>query len=143
MPRSSLSLLIAGAVLLCAAGCRAPSPSVRSLNNVSIVTSDPGNPVVPPLAFHQLQPGFRKVVRRTDHKVFSIGDGLPDVRAASNSPIVAATEQDGWFFYATSATSGEVDKPDSAVARTTQHPQFIAGYAIKRGTREIYYWSVW
>lgn len=124
-------------MLVYAAGCRTPSHSAHWLNNVSIVTSDPGHPVVSPLAFNWLQSGFGKVVRRIDHKVFSLGDGLPDVRAVSsfpNSPVVAITEQNGWFFYATSmATSSEVDKP----------PQFISGYAIKRGTREIFYWSVW
>lgn len=43
-------------------------------------------------------------------------------------------EQGGWFFYATS----------TATDQTTHQPaSFIAGYAIKKGGREIIEWSAW
>ena len=90
--------------------------------------------MVPPFAFNQLLAGQRSVIGQTKHPVFSITTGLPEVRMASQNAIVAVTEQDGWFFYATSVGKDEV---------TNQPVQFISGYAIKRGTRQIIYWSTW
>jgi hypothetical protein len=90
--------------------------------------------MVPPFAYNQLLAGQRSVIGQTKHPVFSIAAGLPDARLASKNPIVALTEQDGWFFYATSVVEDGV---------TLQPVQFISGLAIKRGSRQILYWSTW
>jgi hypothetical protein len=66
--------------------------------------------------------------------VYSISDGLPDVRTASKNPIVAATDQDDWFFFATSVATD---------ATTHQPTQFISGFAVRHGSRQIVYWSTW
>jgi hypothetical protein len=102
--------------------------------DIPVVRSQPGHALVPQFAFSQLSGGRLSVVGHTTHRVYSITDGLPDVRMTSKNPIVAATDQDGWFFFATSvATKTATDQP----------AQFISGYAIRRGTRQIIYWSTW
>jgi hypothetical protein len=101
---------------------------------IPIVTGQADRPVVPDLAFKQLSADQRSVVGQARRRVFSIPEGLFDVRRVSPDPIVATTGQSGWFFYATSVATNSV---------TQQPGQFISGYAIQRGTRRIIYWSVW
>jgi hypothetical protein len=117
-----------------AAGCCSRKHSNSSILDVPVVSSETSHPVVPPLAFSQLSDGRLSVVGQTRHRVFSITDGLADVRTASQHPIVAAADQDGWFFFAT-----------SVVTDTTTHQpsQFISGYAIRHDGRQIVYWSTW
>jgi hypothetical protein len=102
--------------------------------DVPVVSNQAGHTLVPPFAFSQLSAGGRSVMGKTKHRVYSISDGLPDVRMTSNNPIVAVTDQDGWFFFATSVATD---------AATHQPVQFISGYAIRHGGRQIVYWSTW
>lgn len=121
--------------LVVAAGCRSrPSCSNLSDGDVPLVRSHAGNSLVPQFAFSQLSAARQSVAGQTRHRVFSISGGLSDVRAISKNPIVAATDQDGWFFFATSVATD---------ADTRQPTEFISGYAIRRGSREIIYWSTW
>jgi hypothetical protein len=102
--------------------------------DVPVVRSQAGHARVPPFAFSQLSAGRLSVMGQTRHRVYSISDGLRDVRVTSQNPIVAVTDQDGWFFYATSVATD---------AATHQPAQFISGYAIRHGSRQIVYWSTW
>ena len=73
-------------------------------------------------------------VATTPTAVTSIVAGLPYVRKIAMHPIVAATETEGWYVYATSVARNE----------TTGRPEvFISGFAIKKGSREIKSWGVW
>jgi hypothetical protein len=115
--------------------------------DVPVVGNQAGNALVPPLAFRQLSAGL-SIVGQARHRVFSISDGLPDVRTVSKNPIVDATDQDGWFFFATSAAAGVFPTSffDTLPAKdVTIHlpTQFISGYAIRHGSRQIVYWSTW
>ena len=117
-----------------AAGCCSHPNSSSSDVEVPVVRSQAGNALVPQFAFSQLSAGRLSVMGQTRHRVYSISDGLPDVRVTSQNPIVAATDQAGWFFFATSV----------ATDTTTHQPtQFISGFAIRRGSRQIVYWSTW
>jgi hypothetical protein len=116
------------------AGCCSGTNSSSSVVDVPVVRSQAGHTMVPPFAFSQLSAGRLSVVGQTRHRVFSISAGLPDVRIISKNPIVAATDQDGWFFFATSVATD---------ATTHQPVQFISGYAIRYGSRQIVYWSTW
>ena len=117
-----------------AAGCCSRPNSSSSDVDVPVVRSQSGHALVPPFAFSQLSAGRLSVVGQTKHRVYSISDGLPDVRMASQNPIIAATDQDGWFFFATSVATD---------ATTHQPAQFISGYAIRHRSRQIVYWSTW
>jgi len=76
----------------------------------------------------------RKIAGEVAKPVSTIREGLPDVQRVSPRPILAVVEQGDWFFYATStATDQETHQPVS----------FIAGYAIRKGGRQIIEWSVW
>ena len=117
-----------------AAGCCSRPNSISSDVDVPVVSSQAGHTLVPPFAFSQLSAGRLSVKSQTRHRVYSISDGLPDVRMASQNPIIAATDQDGWFFFATSVATD---------ATTHQPMQFISGFAIRHGSRQIVYWSTW
>ena len=78
-----------------AGGCCSRPNSSSSDADVPVLSNPAGNALVPPFAFGQLSAGRLSVVGQTKHKVYSISDGLPDVRTASKNPIVAATDQDG------------------------------------------------
>jgi len=113
-----------------------------------VVRSQTGHELVPSFAFSQLSAGRLSVVGQARHRVFSISDGLPDVRAVSKNPIVDATDQDGWFFFATSVVAGVYDtgffdKLPAKVVTIHLPTQFISGYAIRHGDRQIVYWSTW
>src|SRR5260370_39670617 len=95
-----------------ASGCCSRTNSSSSVVDVRVVSSQAGNTVVPPFAFSQVSAGRLSVMGQTRHRVFSISDGLPDVRLVSQNPIIAATDQDGWFFFAISiATDATTDQP--------------------------------
>jgi hypothetical protein len=81
----------------------------------------------------QLKGDLRNVVATTPAAVTSIGDGLPHVRKVADYPILAATEAQGYYLYATVVVPDEKGQPRG----------FISGYAIKKGGREIISWSVW
>jgi hypothetical protein len=118
-----------------AAGCCSHINGRPSDDSVPVVISQPGRPMVPEFAFEgQLIARNRKVIGQAGKEVFSISGGLSDVRRVSPIPIVAATEQDGWFFYATATFQD---------ATTHQPDGFISGCAVKRGSRQIIEWSVW
>jgi hypothetical protein len=66
--------------------------------------------------------------------VASLWRGLTYAQKAANRPILAMSESNGWFFYATSVARDD----------KTGEPRFlISGYAIKRGGRRVIHWSVW
>jgi hypothetical protein len=67
--------------------------------------------------------------------VATLHGGLSHVQKAFKRPIVAMTETDGWFFYATVAFLGDAKDGEGAF--------FISGYAMKRGSRQVVEWSVW
>ena len=125
------------------AGCCSRPNSRSSDVDVPVVSSQAGHTLVPPFAFSQLSAGRLSVVGQTKHRVYSISDGLPDVRMASKNPIVAATDQDGWFFFATSVVKDVFDTSLATDATTPQPVEFISGYAIRHGSRQIVYWSTW
>jgi hypothetical protein len=129
----NLCIIVVGLGVV-AAGCCSRTNSSSPGMDVPVMSSQAGHAVVPPFAFSQLSAGRLSVMGQTKLRVYSISDGLPDVRMVSKNPIVAATDQDGWFFFATSVAR------DST---TLQPVQFISGYAIRHGSRQIVYWSVW
>src|SRR4051794_2183052 len=82
----------------------------------------------------QLTSKTRKITGEVAKPVATVKEGLPHVQRVSQRPILAVAEQGDWFFYATS----------TATDQTTHQPMsFIAGYAIRKGGREIIEWSVW
>jgi hypothetical protein len=130
--RNLFSIIVSLGVV--AAGCCVRTNYDCSDKNLPLVISQAGRAMVPPFAFGQLLTGQRSVIGQTRHRVFSINGGLANVRMVSQNPIVAATEQGGWFFYATSVATDDA---------THQPVQFISGYAIQRGSRQVIYWSTW
>jgi len=91
-------------------------------------------PVAYEITLPQLTSKTRKIVREVAKPVFAIRDGLPYVQKVSQQPILAVVEQGDWFFYATSTAADQ---------ETHQPVSFIAGYAIRKGGRQIIEWSVW
>ena len=91
---SYLCIIIASLGVVAAGGCSRTNYG-SSMVNVLVVNSQAGHAVVPLIVFSQLSAGRRSVIGQTRHRVFSINGGLPDVRLASQNPIVAATDQDG------------------------------------------------
>jgi len=96
---------------------------------VPIAKNKPGETVM-----KQLTGESCRVVATTPAVVTSIQAGLPHVRKIAGHRIVAAVEAEGWFVYATSAARD---------ADTGQPVFFISGYAIKKGGREVIWYSVW
>jgi len=126
-----------------AAGCCSHPNSSSSDVDVPVLRSQGSHTLVSQFAFSQLSAGRLSVVGQTKHRVYSISDGLPDVRTTSKNPIVAATDQDGWFFFATSVAKDVFDRSLATEVTTSQPVQFISGYAIRYGSRQIVYWSTW
>ena len=129
----NLCILVISLGVVAAGGCSHRNMS-SSVVDVPVVSNKAGQKIVPPFAFSQLSDGRLSVVGQTKHRVFSISDGLTDVRIISRNPIVAVAEQDGWFFFATSVGT------DATIHQPTQ---FISGYAIRHGGRQIVSWSTW
>jgi hypothetical protein len=102
--------------------------------NLPVIIIDPEGRMVQKLALEQLQPSRARLMVEIPDGVSSLEQGLPFARKASGFPIVAATAYQGWFFYAYSVVKD---------GETFQPVQFLAGYAIKRGGRQILHWSVW
>jgi hypothetical protein len=141
----NLCLLIVSLGVVAAGCCSYPHSSSSDVD-VPVVRSQAGRALVPPFAFSQLSAGRLSIVGQARHRVFSISDGLPDVRTVSKNPIVDATDQDGWFFFATSVASvvaGVFDTSPAADVTIHLPTQFISGYAIRHGSRQIVYWSTW
>jgi hypothetical protein len=63
----------------------------------------------------------------------SLEEGLPCVQKGIDKPVLAMTEKDGWFIYATSVGRDENEKV----------VLMISGYAIKRDGRKVIGWSAW
>lgn len=120
-------------LILVTAGCRSPQKPAISEAAPPVVVSG-RTPVAFYSALTQLTSESRKVASTVAKPVSTIGEGLPQVQKVSPRPILALAEQEDWFFYATA----------TATDQTTHQPvSFIAGYAIKKGGREIIQWSVW
>jgi len=90
----------------------------------------------PCLTIHRLT--LRQVVEKggnavgkTEAAVASIEGGLPHVQKLSKSPILAATEASGWYFYATTVVQGDAGRPVS----------LLGGYAVKKDSREVIEWG--
>src|SRR3954470_7429290 len=125
------AITMVGFVVL-AVGCFShPKPSASDVNPPVVVSGR--TPVVYETALPQLTSKTRKIAGEVAKPVITIREGLPDVQKVSQRPIMAIVEQGDWFFYATSTVTDQA----------TQPVNFIAGYAIKRGGREIIEWSVW
>ncbi|HXI82919.1 MAG TPA: hypothetical protein VNL17_02375 [Verrucomicrobiae bacterium] len=106
------------------------NPFTRS---APVVVTNPEYPVVANSTMEQLTAGTAKIVGETEATISSLQQGLPEVQKIYRGTVYAVTEQDGWFFYATSIA---FDK------NTYQPVAFISGYAIRRGDRAILEWSI-
>jgi hypothetical protein len=116
------------------AGCASHPAAGSSIDGVPVVASSAKQPMVPALAFKQLAAKDRKALNQARNKIHSLDEGLQVARAASALPILAAADEDGWFFYATATFTD---------ATTHQPVGFISGLAIRHGTRDIFTWSIW
>jgi hypothetical protein len=124
--------IMASSVVL-AAGCCSQARRAAS-DTIPPVVVTGRTPVVYRTTLPQLTSITRNIAGRVAKPVTSIREGLPAVQKISRQPILAVAEQGDWFFYATSTANDQ----------TTHQPvSFIAGFAIKRGDREIIEWSVW
>ena len=126
-------IAIAVSVVVLGAGCSRHSKHGASAANAPVVATG-RTPVAYETTLPQLTSKTRKIAAEATKPVSAIREGLPHVQRVSQRPILAVVEQEGWFFYATStATDQETHQPVS----------FIAGYAIRKGGRQIIEWSVW
>jgi hypothetical protein len=76
-----------------------------------------------------------KVVAEAPAPVTSLEGGLPYAQKASRLPILAMSESEGWFYYATDVGRDGYGRPRGV---------FTSGYAIKRGGRQVIFaWSGW
>lgn len=119
------------AVLLAGCCSRPAGPAAEASSSVYFL--DEGNPV-PKITLPQLTSENRKIAAELARPVSALREGLPHVQRVAEHPIQAAVEQGDWFFYATSTVNDQ---------ETHRPVTFIAGYAIKKGGREIVGWSVW
>jgi hypothetical protein len=120
-------------LVVLAAGCCSHGTRSASDTNSPVVVSG-RTAVAYEMTLPQLTSKTRKIAGKVAKPVTSIKEGLPAVQTISPHPIRAVVEQGDWFFYATSTVADQ----------TTNEPvSFIAGYAVKRGDREIIEWSVW
>lgn len=101
--------------------------------SVPILNEDPKHEFIQPLVMEQLKPDRQKSVGKSVQPVSSVEGGLTDVIRISQSPILAATEHEGFYFY---ATGGARDQDGNLVS-------WLSGYAIQRNRREIFTWSIW
>jgi hypothetical protein len=69
-----------------------------------------------------------KVVAEAPAPVTSLEEGLPHAQKASKLPILAMSESEGRFYYATSVARDGYGRPRGV---------FNSGYAIKRGGRQV------
>lgn len=86
------------------------------------------------LAMKQVSHPDALVVLRMDQPAEALLATLREIQNLSNHPIVAMTEYDGWFWFATDVAR----ESDTKTIRT-----LIKGYAIKKGGRSVFSWSVW
>ena len=113
-----------------ASGCYSRDHSSSSVLDIPVVSSKTNHGIVPPLIFSQLSDGRQSMAGQTRHRVFSIRDELAEVRTVFLHPIVAATDQSGWFFFATSVVTDGI---------THEPAQFISGYAVQHRSKQIVY----
>src|SRR5262245_26241117 len=95
----------------------------------------PARPAVPVvkdaillLSFESGPSTHPKGISETPAPVTSLADGLPYVQKASRLPILAMSESEEWFFYATSVGRDLYGRPQGV---------FTSGYAIKRGGCQV------
>ena len=69
-----------------------------------------------------------KGVHETPTPVTSLAEGLSYAQKASRLPILAMSESEEWFFYATSVGRDGYGRPQGV---------FTSGYAIKRGSCKV------
>jgi hypothetical protein len=132
----SLHLPTIGCLLLLAAGCGGGGGATSTIPpgpSVPFLATTPKHSFVYAMAFTQLTSASPKRIGQAAAAVESALAGLPEIRRVAPHPIVAMTEDRGWFIYATS-TGGEVTNPTVS---------FISGYAIRKGSKDIIEWSVW
>jgi hypothetical protein len=76
-----------------------------------------------------------EVVSVAPAPVTSLEGGLPRAQKASKLPILAMSESEEWFYYATSVGRDGNGRPSGVL---------IEGYAIKRGGRQVILaWGGW
>ncbi len=85
------------------------------------------------LALRQLMSAPPKPAHQAPVPVTSLEGGLPHARKASMRPILAMSESQGWFIYATVVARDKNGRP----------VYIISGCGIKRGGRQVRYFSVW
>ena len=124
---------IMASLVVLAAGCYSHARRPTSDANPPVVVTG-RTPVAYEITLPQLTSQTRKIAGKVATPVSTLREGLADVQRVSRRPILAVVEQGDWFFYATSAATDQ---------ETHQPLSFIAGYAIKKGGRQIIEWSVW
>jgi len=80
------------------------------------------------LSFESGTSARSKGVPETPAPVTSLAEGLPYAQKASRRPILAMSETEEWFFYATSVGRDGYGRPQGV---------FTSGYAIKRGGCQV------
>jgi hypothetical protein len=116
------------------------------LSQGSPETAQPGRPAIPILKAEAVSSfDFNQLVNVVKNSrpmagneapkpVTSLQDGLRHVQKAFNRPVVAMSESEGWYFYATKAMFNDQKNPTSAF--------FVSGYVIKRDSRQVVEWNV-
>jgi hypothetical protein len=102
----------------------------------------PARPAVPVvkdaillLVFESGTSARSKGIYETPAPVTSLAEGFPYAQKASRRPILAMSESEEWFFYATSVGRDGYGRPQGV---------FTSGYAIKRGgCQVIRCWPGW
>ena len=121
----SVLVLLTGQALVSPGGPTKPEPAELT---VPVVKAAVGG-----LVFKQIKSARPPGVTVLPSPVFTLENGLSHVRKFSKEPIIAMSESQGWFFYATTAARDENGRPE----------MFISGCAIQRGGRQLIRWSVW
>jgi hypothetical protein len=136
-----MKLLRTGLILigvLSIAGCALPhEPAVVTKESDVLIISEPLKPQgTLDLALNQFGGNITNVVGQTSFPVRSLTQGLAPVRQVADYPLIAMTEYRGWFWYFRS-----VDMVKNWDTNTVSSP--LGGYAIRKGGREVRWWSMW
>ena len=119
-------------------GCASQPQAGTTLDGVPVLASTASRPLLPERVFKQLTSKKRKVLGgRRALKSTRLAKGWRWPKVALAAPILlAAAEQDGWFFYAADTTFYD---------SVTHQPlgMSLSGVAIKRGSRDVVGWSIW
>ena len=127
-----LIAILVGVAILEMAGCSYRTKVSASVAKSPVVVTGQTR-VVSDIAQSHLTSTSRKIAGEIAKPVSSMREGLVHVQKISRAPIQAIAEQGGWFYYATSIVADQA---------TGEPKNFIAGYAIKKGDRQIIEWSV-